>query len=104
MLAFEATHTSQCFRLRYEDYATDPARFLPPLFEFLGEAWSSDVLRFAEQSHDPGLQDSKVLETRDFRPNIGTWHDWPEEELTRARELISPTLAKLDYRAWSPGP
>lgn len=100
MLAFEATHPAQCFRLRYEDYAGDPERFLPPLFAFLGEPWNPDVLRFAEQSHDSGLQDSKVLETRDFRPNTGTWRDWPEDELAQARELLTPTLSKLGYSPW----
>lgn len=97
MLAFEAAHPAQCFRLRYEDYASEPERFLPPLFEFLGEPWDSAVLRFAEHQHDYGLQDSKVLETREFKPNTGTWHDWPPEELEQARTLITPTLARLGY-------
>jgi hypothetical protein len=97
MLAFEAAHPTQCFRLRYEDYASEPERYLPPLFEFLGEPWEPAVLRFAEHSHDYGLQDSKVLETREFKPNTGTWHDWPAAELAQARELVAPTLAKLGY-------
>lgn len=97
MLAFEAAHPTQCFRLRYEDYASEPERFLPPLFAFLGEPWDAAVLRFAEQQHDYGLQDSKVLETREFKPNTGTWHDWPPEELDQARALIAPTLARLGY-------
>lgn len=97
MLAFEATHPGQCFRLRYEDYTAEPARYLPALFEFIGEPWDAAVLRFAEHPHDPGLQDSKVLETRDFRPNTATWHDWPAVELEQARALIAATLAKLEY-------
>lgn len=97
MLAFEAAHPGQCFRLRYEDYAAEPERYLPPLFAFLGEPWDAGVLRFAEHRHDFGLQDSKVLESREFKPNTGTWHDWPAEELEQARALIAPTLAKLDY-------
>ncbi len=97
MLAFEATHPAQCFRLRYEDYASKPEQFLPPLFDFLGEPWDAGVLRFSEQQHDYGLQDSKVLDTREFKPNTGTWHDWPTEELEQARTLIAPTLARLGY-------
>lgn len=97
MLAFEAAHPTQCFRLRYEDYAAEPERFLPPLFAFLGEPWDPGVLRFAEQQHDFGLQDSKVLDTRAFKPNTGTWHDWPAEELERAHALIAATLARLGY-------
>jgi len=97
MLAFEAAHPGQCFRLRYEDYSAEPERYLPPLFAFLGEPWEPAVLRFAEQRHDYGLQDSKVLETREFKPNTGTWHDWPAEELEQARTLIAPTLDRLGY-------
>lgn len=97
MLAFEATRPDQCFRLRYEDYSAEPERVLPPLFAFLGEPWDPAVLRFAEHRHDPGLQDSKILETRTFKPNTGTWHDWPAAELEQARALIAPTLAKLGY-------
>jgi hypothetical protein len=97
MLAFEAAHPAQCFRLRYEDYASEPERFLPPLFAFLGEPWDAGVLRFSDQPHDFGLQDSKILETRGFQPNTGTWRDWPAAELEQARALIAPTLAKLGY-------
>lgn len=97
MLAFEAAHPEQCFRLRYEDYAAEPERFLLPLFAFLGEPWDPAVMRFAEHPHDHGLQDSKILQTRGFQPNIGTWRDWPATDLARARELIGPTLAKLGY-------
>lgn len=104
MLAFGAAHPEQCFSLRYEDYTRDPERFLPPLFEFLGEPWDPAVLRFAEHAHDPGLQDSKVLETSDFRPNVGTWSDWPQEDLAMARELLAPTLAKLGYSPWEASP
>ena len=99
MLSFEAAHPGQCVRLLYEDLSTEPARHLPPMFAFLGEPWDPAVLRFAETPHDYGLQDYKVLETKRFEPNIGTWKDWPPEEIERAREIVSPVLAKLGYRA-----
>lgn len=97
MLAFEAAHPEQCFRLRYEDYASDPQRTLPPLFAFLGEPWQDLVLRFADHDHDAGLQDGKILQTRDFKPNTGTWQAWSAAELTAARQRIAPTLEKLGY-------
>lgn len=90
MLAFEAAHPEQCFRLRYEDYSAEPERVLPTLFAFLGEAWDPAVLHFSDHQHDHGLQDSKILETRGFKPNVGTWHDWPTAELEQARALIAP--------------
>ena len=97
MLAFEAAHPGQCHRLLYEELSTEPTRHLPPLFAFLGEPWDPMVLRFAEAPHDYGLQDHKVLETRLFKPNVGTWHDWPRDEIARAREIVAPVLAKLGY-------
>jgi len=99
MLSFEAAHPEQCHRLLYEELATDPAQHLPGLFEFLDEPWDPVVLRFSEQSHDYGLQDYKILETQGFRPSVGTWGDWPADELDRAREIVGPVLAKLGYRA-----
>ncbi len=97
MLAFEAAHPGQCFRLLYEQYSAEPERYLPPLFEFLDEPWDPAVLNFAEHQHDHGLQDSKILDTKGFKPNVGTWKDWPAEDLERAQEVIGPTLAKLGY-------
>jgi hypothetical protein len=97
MMAFEVAHPGQCFRLQYEQYATEPERHLPPLFEFLGEPWDAGVLRFADHPHDFGLQDSKILQTRDFKPNVGTWGDWPAAEVEQARTIIATTLGKLGY-------
>ena len=99
MLAFEAAHPGQCHRLLYEEFSADPARHLPKLFEFLDEPWDPAVLRFAEQPHDYGLQDHKVLETRGFRPNVGTWHGWPLGEVDRARRIVDPVLERLGYPA-----
>ena len=98
MMSFEKAHPDRCHRLLYEDVATDPARHLQPLFEFLQEPWDPVVLRFSDQPHDYGLQDSKILENRGFRPNVGTWRDWPDGEMERAREIVGPVLAKLGYR------
>lgn len=97
MLAFEAAHPGQCFRIHYEQYASEPARYLPPLFKFLGESWDPAVLRFAEMPHDFGLQDSKVLETRGFQPNTGVYRSWPEADIERARDAIGATLGRLGY-------
>ncbi len=97
MLAFEAVHPDQCFRILYEQYSAEPERYLPPMFEFLGEAWDSDVLNFADKQHDFGLQDSKILENKGFVPNVNTYKSWPEEEVARAREIVEPTMVKLGY-------
>ena len=97
MLAFEAAHPNQCFRILYEQYSTEPEHYLPPMFEFLGEAWDSDVLNFSDKQHDFGLQDSKILENKGFVPNVNAYKSWPEEDIARARDIVGPTMEKLGY-------
>jgi len=97
MQAFEAAHPGQCFRIHYEQYSAEPESYLPPLFEFLGEEWDPEVLNFAEKQHDFGLQDSKVLETKGFKPNVGVYRNWAEAEIRRAEEAVGATLRKLGY-------
>lgn len=97
MLEFEAAHQDQCFRIHYEQYAADPDRYLPPLFEFLGEPWNPEVLRFTDKQHDFGLQDSKILNTSGFKPNTGTYKSWPKDEIIKAAEITSATMKKLGY-------
>ncbi|HWQ93950.1 MAG TPA: sulfotransferase [Gammaproteobacteria bacterium] len=97
MLAFEAAHPQQCFRIFYEQYSSEPERYLPPMFEFLGEPWDPEVLQFADKQHDFGLQDSKILDSKGFSPNIGAHRSWSAEEIALARRLIGPTMEKLGY-------
>lgn len=97
MLSFEANHSERCFRLRYEDYVVDPIGYLPPLFAFVGESWEPDVLDFTNQPHDFGLQDNKVLETKGFHPRVGTYKDWPANDLVASAKIAEPTLVKLGY-------
>ncbi len=99
MLAFEAAHPQQCFRIKYEEYSAEPERYLPPMFEFIGEAWDPQVLEFYKQQHDYGLQDYKAEESKGFVPNTGTYASWPEAEVAQAMEIAGPTLEKLGYRS-----
>jgi protein-tyrosine sulfotransferase len=97
MLAFEAAHPSKCHRIYYEQYATDPEKYLPPVFEFLGEPWDPEVLNFSKKPHDFGLQDSKISETKRFAPKIGTYHSWSQEEIASAKEVAANTMRRLGY-------
>lgn len=97
MLEFEAAHPEQCFRLRYEDYSSEPALWLPKLFEAIGEPWQPEVLDFNSQPHDFGLQDHKVSETRDFTPRTGSYRKWPQQDIDAAAEVAADTLRALDY-------
>jgi hypothetical protein len=97
MLVFEAQHPDQCVRIRYEDYAARPAEQLPPLFDFLQEPWEPAALHFADKAHDFGLQDYKILESRDFTPSLRNYAGWAAEELAGAEEIAGPMLARLGY-------
>lgn len=97
MLAFEDARQDQCFRIHYEQFARNPEAYIPPLFEFLGEEWEPGVLNFNKKQHDFGLQDSKILETNRFKPNIGTYNCWSVEEIAAAKEITADTMMKLGY-------
>jgi hypothetical protein len=97
MLAFESAHPSQCFRIYYEQYATNPEKYLSPLFEFLDEPWEPEVLNFNKKQHDFGLQDSRILETRGFKPSTGNYRKWDANEIAAAKEVTADTMIKLGY-------
>ena len=97
MLAFEEARRDQCFRIYYEQYAKEPEKYLSPLFEFLDEPWEPEVLNFNKKQHDFGLQDDKILETRGFKPSIGKYREWDEEEIAAAKEVTADTMMKLGY-------
>lgn len=97
MMAFEESHPERCCRIYYERYSSEPERYLPPLFEFLGERWEPEVLKFNKKLHDFGLQDSKISEIRSFKPRIGTYKTWNAEEIAEAKDIVSNTLRRLGY-------
>ena len=97
MLAFEAAHPTQCHRIYYEQYAKKPEKYLPPLFEFLGEPWEPDVLNFNKKQHDFGLQDNKILETGGFKPSIGKYREWNADEIAAAKAVTADIMMKLGY-------
>lgn len=97
MMAFEAAHQGQCFRIYYEQYAKEPERYLPPLFEFLCEEWEPEVLNFNKKQHDFGLQDDNILQDRGFKPSTGNYRKWDADEISAAKEVIGKTMMKLGY-------
>ena len=99
MLGFAKDNFGQCHRIHYEQFSSDPEKYLPPLFTFLDEPWESDVLKFNEKQHDFGFQDSHIAGTRKFLPRTGSYKSWSKEELSDAMHLASPTLEKLGYEA-----
>ena len=97
MLEFAQKFSGQCHQIHYEQYASDPEKYLPPLFEFLGEPWEPEVLEFNKKQHDFGLQDSHIAMTRTFTPRTGTYTNWTEEELSGAMDFAAATMERLGY-------
>ena len=97
MMAFEAAHQGQCFRIHYEQFAQDPEAKIPPLFEFLGEEWEPEVLNFNKKQHDFGLQDDKILESGGFKPSTGNYRKWDADEIAAAKEVTADIMMKLGY-------
>jgi len=97
MICFEESHPDQCHRIHYESFASEPQKHLPPLFEFLGEPWEPEVLKFNDKQHDFGLQDSHIAATSKFTPRTKTYKTWNKTELSEALIFASETLQKLGY-------
>lgn len=97
MLSFEETHPEQCHRILYENYTSEPQKYLPPVFEFLGESWEPNVLQFNEKPHDFGLQDSVIAETSKFIQRSQTYKNWNKADLSNAMLYVSDTIIKLGY-------
>jgi hypothetical protein len=97
MLSYEEAHSGQCHRIHYESFVSEPQKFLPPLFEFIGEPWEPDVLKFNDRQHDFGLQDSHIAATSTFTPRTKTYKNWNKAELSEAMLFASVTIRKLGY-------
>ena len=98
-LAFQQKHAKRCFELRYEQLVRDPEPVLRRAFEFLGEPFEPQLLRFHEQPHDSwiGLQDSKAAESSGFEPNIGAWRAEDPGLVSEMRAEAGPMLERLGY-------
>lgn len=100
LIDFQSEHASRCFELRYEELTSDPEPRLRAMFEFLGERWEPEVLRYYDKPHDHwvGLQDGKTAETRGFSPRTGIWRDLPQDVVERMRQAAGAMLDRLGYR------
>lgn len=100
LIAFEADNPSQCFRLKYESYVSQPYSTLKPMFEFLGVVWQPETIdRIFTTQHDLGPQDPKVaFSKRIHKKSIGKGtkvsHRYIPKHLL---EPMNQLLAELDY-------
>lgn len=98
MFAFERAHPEQCHRIFYEDLCEAPETHAKKLFNFLGEAWEPDVLRFYEQQHDTGHEDGRAAATRGFSVSRHHYVDWEAEVFQQCMKIAAPTLDALGYK------
>jgi Sulfotransferase family len=98
-LAFSAEHPDRCFRLDYEVLVDRPEETLKRLFEFLGEPWEPEVLRFYEFDHNFGTEDYTVAGTRGFIRSQGNWRGLSEEQLRAILPILRPAIDALGYSA-----
>lgn len=99
MMEFRKSLRGRCLEIRYEDLATSPEEIVRKLFEFLGEQWEPEVLRFHEHKHDRwiGLEDGKASESTGFSPNIGAWRKQPSDIVERMLGEAGDVLKDLGY-------
>jgi len=66
-------------------------------FDFLGEPWEPEVLRFNAKPHDFGTGDPEAQVLRGFRPSIGNWKRWNPEHVATATEHLQRYMEPLGY-------
>jgi hypothetical protein len=73
LLAFEAAHPEQCYRIHYEAYVNAPPTVLPPLFNSMGLTWEDGLIESVfTTSHDVGFEDARVaLSKRIHTASVG---------------------------------
>ncbi len=100
LLEFELAHTSQCFRIKYENLVAEPSQTLTPMFASFGLEWDERLLNevFSTQ-HDQGSGDQKILFTKRVNTDsIGrgstiSRSKIPDELLERMNQM----LQRLEY-------
>lgn len=96
-LDFEARNAQCTTRVMYERLCDHPEAALRLMFEFLGEPWSPNVLRFNEARHDFGLEDDRVKHTRGFERLSHRFHEWPKSVLEESWAIAGIELHELGY-------
>ena len=99
MLQFESTHSSQVFRLLYEDLMASPEAVARKIFEFIGEAWEPQVLDFHIFEHDAGsLEDPIASASKGFQPSLQNYRKLSTSLLDRMVGESAQQLEKLGYQ------
>lgn len=97
---FELAHTSQCFRIKYENLVAEPSQNLAPMFASFGLNWDETILNavFSTQ-HDEGSGDRKILFTKKVNTDsIGRGSTISRSSIPAdLLEKMNDLLAQLEY-------
>lgn len=102
MLAFEALHPDRCTRIVYCDLCDHPEPVLSATLAALDLAFEPEMLAFAEQDHNFGLEDPVVRGTRSIKANSGAWRGLTNVQQNRIRDVFGPLVDTPSYWAGEP--
>jgi Sulfotransferase family len=97
LLSFKEQVQNRIFLVRFEELTNRPEYVLPAVFEFLGEKWEEEILKYSEFEHDPGYEDPGVKKFNKIVPNSGNYKKWPLELQRRVYQEAHTLLERLDY-------
>jgi hypothetical protein len=108
ILRFEKTHPECCFRLRYEDFVSDPEGQAAMLFDFLGEAQVPGISRAClrpNTSTSFGPSDHKIYMTSEITDNsVGRGRRLPYKMINPPMTvLVNGLLEELGYPVLAEG-
>lgn len=96
-LEFARRHPSVTTWVRYEDVCVDPRAALTPILDFVGSAWSDEILEFGRKRHDFGNADSRARTSQSIALRTGAYMDWPEDIRRTCLELAEPELTSVGW-------
>lgn len=97
MINFELSKKRMCFHIRYEELCESPKVILPKLFNFLGEDWEEQVLKFYDFDHDKGPEHGRTIGTRGFKVSKDNYLTWPNSILKKCEQISGDLLKELGY-------
>ncbi|HDH26695.1 MAG TPA: sulfotransferase [Actinobacteria bacterium] len=102
LLDFANRNPSRCQMIGYEELCEEPEAVSRRLFDFLGEPWQPQVLRFWEFDHDQGLEDSRIRTTRSISVSTGGYLEWPRGMIRACRDIVRDTATSVGYDSGVP--
>ena len=99
LMEFADRHVETTTVYRYEDLVAEPEETLRQVIEFVDEPWDESILERAMGSNQNlGFGDWKTYSKQKIeKSSVNRWKDLSPAMISRAGEIINPTLEKLGY-------